>query len=231
MSQLDPSVLFGREHAENYETRFEKMAPLRDTMQLLGRAALRSLPDNARILCVGAGTGLEMRDLAQAYPGWRFTAVDPAPAMLEKCAQAVTAAGLEARCTLHTGYLDSLPDADGLDFDGATSLLVSHFILDREARRAYFAEIARRLKPGARLVVADLASDPDGADHEAVVTVWCDMMGFDEAKKAEYLDMVSHGVSLLAPEDVAEIIQSAGFERPVHVFQGGLIHGWVARRA
>lgn len=231
MNQIDPSTLFGRDHAETYETRFERMAPLRDALQLLTRSALRPLPETARILCVGAGTGLEMRDLARANPGWHFTAVDPAPAMLDKCREAVAAAGLEDRCTLHDGYLDTLPDEDGLAFDGATSLLVSHFILDREARRAYFAEIARRLKPGARLAVADLASDMDSPAQGDVRAVWCDAQGIEPSGIAAYLDNLSGGVLLVAPDEQADLIAAAGFHRPVQIFQGGLIHGWLARRA
>lgn len=35
------------------------------------------------ILIVGAGGGMETRSLAEAQPDWRFTGVDPSPAMLD----------------------------------------------------------------------------------------------------------------------------------------------------
>src|SRR5690606_41092059 len=57
----------------------------------------------------------------------------------------------------HRGYLDSLPASNA--FNAATCLLVSQFMLDREARSGFFREIAQRLKPGAILVSSDLASD------------------------------------------------------------------------
>ncbi|WP_286079900.1 class I SAM-dependent methyltransferase, partial [Agrobacterium sp. MS2] len=37
----------------------------------------------ADILVVGAGGGLEIRAMAEMRPDWRFTGVDPSPAMLD----------------------------------------------------------------------------------------------------------------------------------------------------
>jgi len=232
MTQLDPAQLFGPEHADSYESRFAPMAPIRDALQMLTRSALHRLPHDARILCAGVGTGLEMIDLARLHPGWTFVGADPAPAMLDNCLRAAEAAGVSDRCTLHDGYLDSLGDKG--PFDGATSLLVSHFILDLDARQAYFAEIAKRLAPGGVLVAADLSCDPDGPAHDALMAAWCDVLrliGQDDAAIASYTDNLAKGVRLVAPDDQAALIARAGFAPPTRIFQAGLIHGWRAQRA
>lgn len=44
-------------------------------------------PADARVLVLGAGGGLELKAFAQAHPGWTFTGVDPARAMLDLAAQ------------------------------------------------------------------------------------------------------------------------------------------------
>ncbi len=115
------------------------------------------LPAAARILCVGVGTGRELIHLAEKFPGWRFTVVEPSPAMLAVCRPRAAEEGITERCTFHEGYLDTLPPMD--DHDGATCFLVSQFMLEQAARTAFFQQIRSRLKPDGILASADLAAE------------------------------------------------------------------------
>jgi tRNA (cmo5U34)-methyltransferase len=125
MENRESSVVFDKERAASYDERFAKLAPLRDALHLLIRTILSELPADARILCVGVGTGSELIYLAQSFPQWQFTAVEPAAPMLDICRRRAAECGITSRCTFHEGYLDSLPAADA--FDAATCLLVSHY--------------------------------------------------------------------------------------------------------
>ncbi len=40
------------------------------------------VPEEGRVLVVGAGGGLELKAFAEAHPGWTFDGVDPAAEML-----------------------------------------------------------------------------------------------------------------------------------------------------
>jgi tRNA (cmo5U34)-methyltransferase len=53
----------------------------------------------------------------------------------------------------------------------ATSLLVSQLILVPQTRVAFFRAIAERLKPGAYLVNADLASDTASSTYASLLEV------------------------------------------------------------
>ena len=53
------------QQAATYDQQWARLAPLRDALNLLIGAVFSDLPDNARILCVGAGTGAEILYLAQ----------------------------------------------------------------------------------------------------------------------------------------------------------------------
>ncbi len=75
MKDQETSVVFDPIHASSYDKQFAKLAPVRDALNLLIRMVLSELPVDARILCIGVGTGRELIDLAQAFPQWRFTAI------------------------------------------------------------------------------------------------------------------------------------------------------------
>ncbi len=68
---------FNVAHAEAYDRSIEPLLPIKNTLHLLLRCHFAGLPDTARILVVGAGTGAEARFFAPLLPAWRFTLVDP----------------------------------------------------------------------------------------------------------------------------------------------------------
>jgi tRNA (cmo5U34)-methyltransferase len=231
MQLKEPLVAFDQAHAAVYDQRFAKLAPMRDTLHLLISAVFADLPAKARILCVGAGTGLELIYLAQKFPKWRFAVVEPSAPMLEVCRRKAEECGITPRCVFHGDYLDSLPSSAA--FDAATSLLVSQFILAPDARAAFFRAIAKRLRPGGYLVSADLAFDTASATYQSLLEVWMRLMR-ETGSPPEQLERfrVANGrdVALLPLEQVSAIIASSGFETPVLFFQTCLIHAWYAQR-
>lgn len=232
MSSPSSVTAFNEDHAAVYDQRFAKMAAIRDVMNLLMRAILCGLPADARILCVGAGTGLEIAVLAEHFPGWTFTAVEPAPAMLKICRQRAETLGITDRCTFHEGYLDSLPT--GELFHAATSLLVSHFIVDLDARQEYFRQIAVRLRPGGVLISADLSGDKASPVYPEQEAAWFRLMTEQAEIPTDQVEKMREAyrkeVGILPPAKVAELIAGAGFETPVPFLQTLLIHGWFSRR-
>lgn len=218
--------------ASGYDGKLARMAPINNGLYFLLESVLAELPHKARILCVGVGTGAELIHLAAAFPGWRFTALEPSAAMLEACRKRVDEAGLSSRCSFHHGYLESLPVDE--PHHAATCFLVSQFILDAEARSDFFRQIADRLVPGGILVNADLSADVASRDYDELLAVWQRVMA-TSAVSAEALDRMKSGyakdVAILPSADVASIIERGGFDRPVEFFQAALVRGWFARRA
>lgn len=221
-----------QQQAASYDTQWAKTAPLRHCLHLLLDSLFAELPTDARILCVGVGTGTELAHLAAQNPGWRFTAVEPSAAMLDVCRQRAERDGFAARCDFHEGYLESLPAAAA--HDAATCFLVSQFILEPPSRSAFFAEIAEHLTPGGLLASSDLAADVDSAEYEVLLTAWMHMMAAAEVSPetmARMRQTYARDIGVLSPERTAAIIAAGGFTLPVPFFQAGLIHAWLSRRA
>jgi tRNA (cmo5U34)-methyltransferase len=193
----------------------------RMSMLLLSEAA----PATARLLVVGAGGGLELQAMAAARPGWAFTGVDPSAAMLDIARE--TAGAFADRISLLQGVAADAPMGP---FDGATCLLVLHF-LDRAERLQTLQEIRRRLKPGAGLVVAH-HSRPEGDDVErwlARSITFGDRTGLDPAKVAASATTMAERLPLLTADEETALLVEAGFV-DVSLFYAALsFRGWVAR--
>lgn len=220
------------QQAVGYDKRWAKMAPIRNGLHFLLESIFADLPADARILCVGVGTGAELAHLAQKHPRWSFTAVEPSGPMLDVCRQRAKEEGLTSRCHFHEGYLESLP-ADDM-YHAATCFLVSQFILEQQARSEFFREIANRLVPGGIIASSDLASEVGTHAYEALLHSWMNMMAAADISHAELEQMrnaYANDVAILPPNTVALIIKSGGFDSPVQFFQAGLIHAWFSKRA
>lgn len=198
---------------------------------MLAASVFSALPYNARMLCVGAGTGAEIHFLTDRFPGWTFVAVEPSAGMVGAARSRAEAHGYDKRCEFHTGYLESLPES--APFDAATSLLVSQFILDRRQRTEFFQAIADRLKPESFLVTSDLSSDTSSPLYPGLLEVWMQTLSGADLSAERMQQMraaYDKDVAILPPASVEAIIASGGFHPPVQCYQAGLIRAWYARR-
>ncbi|WP_165067312.1 class I SAM-dependent methyltransferase [Paludisphaera rhizosphaerae] len=232
MEREELQKVFDQKRASGYDQQWSRMAPLRDALHLLIGAVLSGLKTDARILCVGAGTGPELIYLAERFPTWRFVAVEPSGPMLDVCRRKAEERGFAARCEFHEGYLETLPP--GEPFDAATCLLVSQFILDREARIGFFRGIADRLRPDGLLIDSDLASATNPSAYQSLRDVWFRVMRDGDLTPEAIEKMQAaydRDVAVLPPDEVGAVISAGGFEPPIQFLQTGLIRAWYTRRS
>lgn len=223
-------VLFNREIADAYDRRNSALAPLTDGLHFLLRLVLADLPADARVLCVGVGTGAEILSLARAYPTWSFVGVDPSAEMLAVGRHRLAEAGVLERCALIQGYVQDAP-RDG--FDAVVSLLVAHFI-KRAERPGFYAAIHERLKPGGRFASAEISADLDAPLFPAMLEDWKRiqvLMGATPESLATLGAMLREALGVLPPAETEALWQAAGFLTPVPFFQAFMIRGWHAVRA
>lgn len=160
---------FGADRAAQYDAQASIALAGAAALYELGVSALTAQLDDhhaASLLYVGVGTGAELVPYTRfGVPDWRFTGVDPSEAMLAVARQRLEAEGLLARTQLHHGELHTLPESE--PFDGAQMMGVLHHVDGQAARVALLRELARRLRPGAPLVVGcRVGMDPVLVDVE-----------------------------------------------------------------
>lgn len=231
MKREELTAIFDQQ-AVGYDKRQEKMAPILNGLRFLLEPLFADVPVEAQILCVGVGTGAELSYLAQKFPQWSFTTVEPSGPMLDICRHKAEEEGFASRCFFHEGYIESLPG--NMLHDAATCFLVFQFILEPEARSNFFRRIADRLKPGGILVSSDLSQGASPDDYEALLAAWFRMTTTTDASPEGIARMratYSRDVAVLPAPNVASIIQAGGFDAPVQFFQAGLMHAWFSKRA
>jgi ubiquinone/menaquinone biosynthesis C-methylase UbiE len=154
--------------------RFERLTPIYDPVVRLTtreRAFKRRLLDHAaiapgeRVLDIGCGTGTLAIEVIRRQPEADAVGLDADPAMLSRARDKATQSGVKVEFV--AGFSDRLPFGDR-SFDVVLSSLFFHH-LERPPKEATAREVARVLRPGGRLHVADWGP-PDGGLMRALST-------------------------------------------------------------
>ncbi|AMV40167.1 class I SAM-dependent methyltransferase [Planctomyces sp. SH-PL62] len=222
-----PQAAFANpEHVARYADGPPRFVPgFADMHRMATLLLAERVPEDGRVLVVGAGGGLELRTFASAHPGWTFEGVDPSAEMLKLAEQ--TLGSLASRVRLHTGTVDAAPDGP---FDAATCLLTMHF-LSRDERRRTAAEIRRRLRPGAPFVSVHVSVPAAGDARSEWLSRY---VAFAASSGAAIKDAqtarttVEAHLTMLTPEDDEAVLREAGFKDVGLFYAGFTFRGWVA---
>jgi ubiquinone/menaquinone biosynthesis C-methylase UbiE len=158
--------------AERYDYQVEVLfgggaAPMRRQALVPLRDALRAHPGGpatARLLDIGCGTGLFLREIKRNYPRLSVTGLDLSAPYLSVAAKQLAE---WSRVALFEGMAEAMPFAEAA-FDIVTCVYVFHELPPR-TRRAVAAEIARVLKPGGTLIFVDSLQTSDEPDYDGLL--------------------------------------------------------------
>lgn len=196
--------------------------------RMTGLLLAERVRDDAHVLVLGAGGGLELKALADTQLRWRFCGVDPSTEMLELAKH--TLGSLAARVDLHEGYIDSAPAGP---FDGATCLLTLHFVPEEERRRT-LVEVHRRLMPGAPFVVAHHSfpqRDGEKAKWLARYAAYAVASGIPASNAEKAIAAIDERLPVLTPEQDEAMLRDAGFVDVALFYAGFTFRGWVGYKA
>jgi arsenite methyltransferase len=131
--------------------------------------ALASLEPGEVVLDVGSGAGTDSLVASQmVWPEGRVTGIDMTPEMLAKARAAAAEMGA-MNVEFVEGEVERLPFADA-SFDVVLSNGVIDLVPDKDA---VFSEIARVLRPGGRMQVADVTiQNPVSEEGRRKIDLW-----------------------------------------------------------
>lgn len=230
----EAKVEFDRDRATQYNLNIRQIIPGYEALHAMALSLLQvNLPSSARLLIVGSGTGREIINFCNQEPGWYLTGVDPAEEMIKVAHQELASRGLLERVNLYTGYLDSLPETEPMD--AATLMLVMHFVPDDGSKLQLLTNIARRLKPGAEMILADLYGDlslPYFAEFRQAWTALYFSQLDDETRAKEesnFLASIDNSIYFVTEARMIELLHSAGFVQVDKFYNAFLFGGWTAK--
>jgi tRNA (cmo5U34)-methyltransferase len=186
--------------------------------------------DSAYVLVVGSGSGRELTTFGTLMPDWRITGVDPSEEMIKLSKAKIDEYKLNKRISLHKGYVEDLPETEKYDF--ATLLFVLRFINETKDRISLLNNIAKRLKPGAKIVIIDQFGDSSKEEFSNTSKSWKNFMEFGGAPP-DLVDKIAVQASkqhLINEQELLKLLSEAGFEK-INRFYNSFIHGgWVAQK-
>ncbi|RUO35153.1 SAM-dependent methyltransferase [Aliidiomarina soli] len=197
-------------------------------MHLLIRLILQRAPADARVLCVGVGTGAEILALSKVFPGWTFVAIDPAKGMLEVCRERLQQAGILERCELIHGYLDEVAQGEG--FDVVLNILVAHFV-KRDDRRGLYQAMWSRLRENGHLISTEISYDLTSETYPLMLDNWREvqlLMGASVESLAKLPLALRNQLTVISSQDTDALLKQSGIDMPVRFFQAFMINGWYA---
>jgi arsenite methyltransferase len=186
---------------------------------------LLELKPGETVLDLGSGAGIDAFIAAREVgPQGRVIGVDMTPQMLER-ARRNAASMKQGNVEFREGRLEALPVEDA-SIDAITSNCVINLVPDKAA---VFREVARVLKPGGRMVVADIVLDaplPEAVAKDLAAWVGCISGALPRQEyirlvesaglgSVEVLKDIDQGAALeaVAPDQVQELLGRTGAKR------------------
>ena len=157
------------ESAERYDTQVEVL--FNGTGNAMRRQALPHLREvfagrdqrNLKLLDIGCGTGRFLDLVKQVWPRLPSLGLDLSEPYIKYAKRDLSR---WSRINFVVGNAEAIPAPDAF-YDAVTSIFMFHE-LPPKVRRIIFAECARVLKPGGRLVLVDSLQSGDQPDYEGL---------------------------------------------------------------
>lgn len=236
MKNLESSMSWNSSNVNRYEETIALKIPgyamLHEMMGRLLTAMIHGGDTTANdLLIVGAGGGHEIVTLGSKHDNWTFTGIDPSEPMLDIAKSKVNRAAIGKQVSFIKGTIDQLPQDKR--YDGATCMLVLHFVKGMQQKLELIRGISARLKPGAPFFLASLSGEPQTKEFAIQMQAWKSHMldnGITEEEWGRFVASIGRESDPISTQDVMMLLKEAGFTHATRYFGSYLIEGYFAFR-
>ena len=228
------SIEFNQERANQYDFDIRKAIPGYESLHDMAQSLLENnLSPSANLLVIGSGTGMELINYGQQNPKWLLTGIDPSSEMMMIAQKQLAKYEFLDRISLHTGYVDSLSETEL--FDGATLILVMHFLPDDGSKLNLLKNVASHLKLGSEIILADLygakSSNYFAKFKQAWQTLYFSQLDNTARVKAEqnFEISINNSIYFVPEARIIELLNLAGFSSVAKFYNAFLFGGWTAK--
>lgn len=196
-------------HAARYDAARRRLIPGFDDFYGTALDVLDDLPEAARVLELGAGTGLFSALLLARRPLARLHLTDASAGMLDRARERLAGAAAVSFAVADMETADP-----GGHWDAVISALAIHH-LDHDAKRRLFGRIRGALVPGGWFVNAEQVIAPDAESEARQLRRWYDRIraaGLDEDEVAAATERMQHDISASVKDQLAWL-RDAGFSQ------------------
>jgi len=119
--------------------------------------------------------------------------------------------------------------------DAATLMLVMHFVRDDGSKLRLLQNIAKRLKPGAEFVLADLYGDKSATYFAKLRKAWQKLYfsQLDDAVKVkaeqDFEASINNSIYFISEARIKELLNTAGFSNVTKFYNAFLFGAWTAK--
>ena len=229
---FDATQHFGDKHANIYDEKIRKVIRGYNEMHDLSYYLLKdNLPENAKILVSGIGTGHEAITYAENQKSWSIVGFDPTKEMVTSSKNKISQLRLSNRIIVVEGKIENIKENN---FDAATSILVMQFLKDNGDKENYLKNISEKLKEGGKLILIDLEGQKKSEKYKILLSAWKSHQ-YDTREDKDQIDKdfshVDTDLQFIPEERIIELLKSSGFTKNYKFYQSYLFGGYIAEKA
>lgn len=224
MNWNDPSVL---DYEKTIRRKIAGYPLLYEMSSRLMKAGLTGSED-VRLLIVGAGGGEELITMGTYEESWHFTAIDSSENMLNLAKARTDRAKMEKRIRFIRTEVESFPETNR--YEGATCLLVLHFVKGIENKRRFLKRLASFLPDHAPFCIALINGDPSGHAFTIQMEAWKQHMisqGIAKEQFDQFAESVGESTDIITEDKLMSLLDECGFEEMSNYFSSYLINAYI----